>query len=266
MTFMRKIIDILNMDNWNENSRENTGKNNSDFSNEYNEYYKRIYDEKENNINISYNDVTKYDKKPFDLNKEFITDGNFTVIELDGENLKIAYETLNFINNIIIPYKNYYSVSLPNQITLEYLYSRKLPHSHLRLRPYTYSMSDNEFPILLWISYSGYYGNEYLYQIYFDKDGEIGYCDLQIFNYTIQIRKDENGLYVRKISVTLKKPPYGTKTLFIKKKNTNKKNENKIKNKKMSKNEIEMFMVECNAKIAHDEEMEQYKVKEMENK
>lgn len=262
MTFMRKIIDMLNMKNWNDDVKEVK----TNFGDKYKEYYNRINDEKKNNLNISYEDVVKYDKKPFDLNKKFITDGNFTAIELDGENLKIAYDTLSFVNNMLIPYECYYSVSLPTKITLEYLYNRKLPHSHLRLRPYTYSMSDNEFPILLWISYFGYYGNEYLYQIYFDKDGEIGYCDLQIFNYTIQIRKDENGLYVKKISITFKEPPYGTKTLYIKKNYVKEKSSNKSKKKQMNEGELEMFMVECNAKITHDEEMEQYNVKEMENK
>ncbi|MDE6738620.1 MAG: hypothetical protein K2K07_05975, partial [Lachnospiraceae bacterium] len=96
-----------------------------DFGDKYNDYYEKINTEKQNNLNISYSDVTKYDKKPFDLNRKFITDGNFTVIELEGENLGIAYETLNFVNSILIPYEHYFSTPRPTQITLEYLYNRK---------------------------------------------------------------------------------------------------------------------------------------------
>ena len=252
MTFMRRVIDALNMENWKKPiTNERTA------NNKYEEYYNRINKEKANNLNISYNDVSKYDMKPFDLNKDFITDGNFMAIELDGKNLDIAYQTLQFVNEMLTPYRKYYSTSLPSRITTEYLFGRKLPHSHLRLNPYTHSHEENEFPLLLWIAYSGDYGNEYLYKIYFDANGKIGSCDLQFYNYTVQIRKKDGNLFVKKISKTLKEPPYGTKTLYIydqKTKNTG----NVSKKRKMSENDLELFMVECNAKVAHDEEMATY--------
>lgn len=254
MTFMRKFLDMLNMNNW-ENTK--TDKSKSVGTDKYAEYYNRINQEKLNNLNISYHDVEKYDMKPFDLNKAFITDGNFTAIELEGKNLGIAYQTLQFVNKMLIPYQKYYSKPLPSKITTDYLIDQKLPHSHLRLNPYTYSHEDNVFPLLLWIAYSGYYGNEYLYRIYFDSNGEIGNCDLQFYNYTVQIRKNDRILYVRKISETLNQPPYGTRTLYIHDQKAITKGTPSQK-KKMSKSDLESFMVECNAKIAHEEEMAQY--------
>lgn len=254
MTIMRKFLDMLNMDNW-ENAK--TDKSKSVETDKYAEYYNRINQEKLNNLNISYRDVEKYDMKPFDLNKTFITDGNFTAIELEGRNLDIAYQTLQFVNKMLIPYQKYYSKPLPSKITTDYLFGRKLPHSHLRLNPYTYSHEDNESPLLLWIAYSGYYGNEYLYRIYFDRNGEIGNCDLQFYNYTVQIRKNDGNLYVKKISETLNQPPYGTRALYISGQKAMTK-EKAPQKKKMSKSDLESFMVECNAKIAHEEEMAQY--------
>lgn len=254
MTFIRKFMDMLNMNNW-ENAQSDISK--SAETDKYAAYYNRINQEKSNNLNITYHDVAKYDNKPFDLNKAYITDGNFTAIELEGKNLDIAYQTLQFVNKMLIPYQRYYSKPLPTKITTDYLFDRKLPHSHLRLNPYTYSHEDNAFPLLLWIAYSGYYGNEYLYRIYFENSGEIGYCDLQFFNYTVQIRKYEGALYVKKISETLNQPPYGTQTLYVHNQKSVTK-EKPSKKKKMSKKDLELFMVECNAKMAHDEEMTQY--------
>lgn len=254
MTFMRKFMDMLNMNNWN-NSETNIPK--STVTNNNVEYYAKINQEKANNLNISYHDVAKYNNKPFDLNKPFITDGNFTVIELEGKNLDIAYQILQFVNNMLIPYQKFYTKPLPSKITTDYLFNRKLPHSHLRLNPYTYSHEDNAFPLLLWIAYTGYYGNEYLYRIYFESTGEIGNCDLQFYNYTVQIRKNEGTLCVKKISETLNQPPYGTRTLYTHSQKVVTK-ETSSRKEKMSKSDLELFMVECNAKMAHDEEMTQY--------
>lgn len=254
MTFMRKFLDILNMNNW---EVTNVDMPESMETDKYAEYYNRMKQEKSNNLNISYYDVEKYDMKPFDLNKKFITDGNFTAIELEGRNLDVAYQVLQFVNKMLIPYQKYYLRPLPSKITTDYLFGRKLPHSHLRLNPYTYSHEDNAYPLLLWIAYSGHHGNEYLYRIYFDNNGEIGNCDLQFYNYTIQIRKKDGILYVRKISETLTQPPYGTRTLYIRD-HEYKKKDNPPQKKNMGQSDLESFMVECNAKIAHEEEMAQY--------
>lgn len=232
-------------------------KKKKEISDPYKDYYDRINTEKSNNLNISFEDVEKYDMKPFDLKKPFITDGNFTVIELEGENLEYAKAALLLMNRLLAPFNNLYKKPLPAKITTDYILNQKLPYSHLRLNPYTYSYSDREYPILLWLSYFGHYGNEYLYKINFDKAGKVGNCDLQFYNYTVQIRKLENELYVRKISETLKRPPYGTKVLYINK--SNRQNIVRTQNLRMNPYDVERYAIECNAYVVREERKEQNK-------
>lgn len=219
MTFMRKFLDKINIENCKGSNSTKNNESCDSYANKYEEYYNRINKGKLNNLNISFGDVEIYDMKPFDLKKEFITDGNFTAIQLEGKNLSISYKILQSINKLLKPYNKYFDKPLPTEITTDFLFNRKLPHSHLRLNPYTHSFEDNEFPLLLWLSYFGDYGNDYLYQIYFEQTGQIGKCDLQLYNYTIQIKKENGDLYVGEISKTLKEPPYGTVTLYSDKKN-----------------------------------------------
>lgn len=220
-----------------------------EVSDPYKEYYDRINAEKANNLNISFEDVEKYDMKPFDLKKPFISDGNFTIIELEGENLETAKAAMILVNRLLTPYKDLYLKSLPSKITTGYILNQKLPYSYLRLNPYTYSHLDREYPLLLWLSY---YGNEYLYKINFDKDGKVGNCDLQIYNYTVQIEKNNYGLYVKRISETLKRPPFGTKTLY-----SSKTTNTEVHYSNMNENDIERYARECNAYVIREERKEQ---------
>jgi hypothetical protein len=193
------------------------------YSKEYQDYYGRIQAEKENNLNIRYKDVSKYDGKPFSLKKErFISDEHFTAIELKGKNYEKSLDILNEINKCIEPFSKYLDeTKLPSAISTEYILNRKLPESHLRLTPYTASKSENELPFYLWLTYFGNYGNEYLYIIYFDQNGEIKKGDLSIHgnngkrtSYQIQIRRTAETIYVKKIDKTLYEAPYGTKHVY----------------------------------------------------
>lgn len=194
-------------------------------SNSYDKYYENIAKKKENNLNISYDNMKHYDMKPFDLNKPFISDGHFTAIALEGENLEKAYKYLQAINEILSPFKHLYEkTDFPNKIGVDYMFGRTdghLPVSHLRLSPYTATMKNNKYPFWLWLSYCNDYGTEYIYMIYFSQDGEIGKADLSLqgcngarLSYESKIRRNKNGLYVMRINKTIYVEPYGTKILY----------------------------------------------------
>lgn len=73
------------------------------------QYYKREAHKKENNLNITYQDVAIYDMNPFDLKSPFISDGNFVCISLSDHNLDLAYTYLHAANNLIKPFQKYYT-------------------------------------------------------------------------------------------------------------------------------------------------------------
>lgn len=191
----------------------------------YNGYYENIVNKKENNLQITYEDVEYYDLRPFELNKPFISDGHFMAIELEGRNLEKAYEYLHIVHGILEPYKHFFeNADFPNQIGLDYWIwnpEDHLPISHLRLSPYTATMKNNKYPFWLWLSHCNDCGAEYIYMIYFNQDGEIGKADLNLYgsngarlSYESKIRRNENGLYVMRINKTLYVESYGTKILY----------------------------------------------------
>ena len=111
------------------------------------QYYKRESHKKENNLNITYQDVAIYDMNPFDLKAPFISDGNFVCIALSDHNLDLAYNYLHAANNLIKPFQKYYKDSiLPNILKTDTVYNRELPVSHLRLTPYTFQPCVNANP------------------------------------------------------------------------------------------------------------------------
>lgn len=202
-----------------------TSATDSNTKNNHYDYYERIAKQKENNLQITYDDVECYDLTPFDLNKPFISDGHFTLIELEGENLEKAYGYLQMVHNILMPFKNLFeSAIFPEKISTGYDFGDSkdhLPTSHLRLQPYTATKKENKYPFYLWLSFFGYYGTEYIYMIYFNQDGEIGKADLNLhgsngtrLSYESKIRRNENGLYVMRINKTLYVEPYGTKIIY----------------------------------------------------
>ena len=84
------------------------------------QYYKREARKKENNLNITYQDVAIYDMKPFDLKHQFISE-HFTCICLDTYNLDKAYEYLHNANALIKPFYKYFKGTiLPNTIDTNY--------------------------------------------------------------------------------------------------------------------------------------------------
>lgn len=199
----------------------------TDSNQKYNhdDYYKNIAKQKENNLQITYNDVECYDLRPFDLNKPFMSDGHFTAITLEGDNLEKAYGYLKVVNDILMPFKHLFENALfPDKIGTDYRFGRSdenLPVSHLRLSPYTATMKKNKYPFWLWLSYCNDFGSEYIYMIYFNQQGEIGKCDLSLhgcndarISYESKIRRNENGLYVMRINKTLYVEPYGTKIIY----------------------------------------------------
>lgn len=328
MTFMRKILDALNMENWDTNNIEEKlpesnktereqilsflqskieaanklieeAKNISDktefdkcvneimtlFSelsnskpkeehpkenNPYDKYYENIRKQRESNLNISYDDIKAYDMKPFDLKGTFISDGAFTAIELSGKNLDIAYGCLKEINRLLYPHEKLYEdTDFPEKISTEYELSGKLPISHLRLIPYTATMRKSKYPLCLWLSNVGYYGTEYIYAIYYDRDGNIGQCELSLhgfdgvgISYETKVRRNDYGLYILRISKTLYSPPYGTTTIYHCRDNENTEkstieSNTRPKSKRMSKNEIEQYAKECNAYAIREDRKEQ---------
>ena len=116
------------------------------------QYYRRESHKKENNLNITYQDVAIYDMNPFDLKSPFISDGNFVCIALSDHNLDLAYTYLHAANNLIKPFQKYYRDSiLPNTLRTDTVYEGKLPTSHLRLTPYTSTMRKCKYPFYLWL-------------------------------------------------------------------------------------------------------------------
>lgn len=188
----------------------------------YGKRYENTRIQRENNLNVTYDDVKMYDNNPFKLNKTFISDEHFTAIELSDGNLENAHVFLREINNLLMPHKHLYEDTVfPNKINTEYMYDRGLPVSHLRLIPYTATMRKSKYPLCLWLSNSGEYGTEYIYALYFDKNGNLGQGELSLhgidgiaISYETKVRRNENGLYVLRISKTLYSPPYGTTTIY----------------------------------------------------
>lgn len=186
------------------------------------QYYKREVRKKENNLNITYQDVAIYDMKPFDLKQPFISDEHFTCICLDTYNLDKAYEYLRNANTLIKPFYKYFKGTiLPNIIDTNYAIGSNLPVSHLRLTPYTSTMRKCKYPFYLWLSSHGNHGDFYLYKLYFDQTGDFKKGDLSFtsksatVSYQIQIRNDGNENYIRRIDKTLYIEPYGTTILYI---------------------------------------------------
>ena len=186
------------------------------------QYYKREARKKENNLNITYQDVAIYDMKPFDLKNQFIPDEHFIYLALDGYNLDIAYKYLHNANALIKPFYKYFkNTVLPNKIDTDYSIGINLPFSHLRLTPYTSTMRKCKYPFYLWLSSHGNHGDFYLYKLYFDQNGDFKKGDLSFtsenatVSYQIQIRNDGNENYVRRIDKTLYIEPYGTAILYI---------------------------------------------------
>lgn len=185
------------------------------------QYYKREARKKENNLNITYQDVAIYDMKPFDLKHQFIYE-HFTCICLDTYNLDKAYEYLHNANALIKPFYKYFKGTLlPNKIDTNPAIGSNLPVSHLRLTPYTSTMRKCKYPFYLWLSSHGNHGDFYLYKLYFDQNGDFKKGDLSFtsknatVSYQIQIRNDGNENYVRRIDKTLYIEPYGTTILYI---------------------------------------------------
>lgn len=239
MRFMQKILDAFKLESTRErennatrlvpdNQTEKNSENESvnvKLDNKNNDYYARIAQQKENNLQITYNDVECYNLSPFDLNKPFLSDGHFTAIALEGDNLEKAYCYLQKVHNVLSPFKYLFkNASFPEKIGTDYAFGNvenHLPVSHLRLSPYTATMKKNKYPFWLWLSYFRYYGAEYIYMIYFNQQGEIGKCDLSLhgsngarLSYESKIRRNENGLYVMRINKTLYVEPYGTKIIY----------------------------------------------------
>lgn len=188
----------------------------------YGKRYENTITQKKNNLNVTYDDLKEYENKPFDLRKNFISDENFMAIELSGGNLEKSYGFLRQINDLLIPYKHLYEDTVfPNKINIEYTLNRKLPESHLRLIPYTATMRKSKYPLCLWLSNSGDYGTEYIYALYFDKEGNLGQGELSLhgidgigISYETKIRRNQDGFYILRISKTLYSPPYGTTTIY----------------------------------------------------
>lgn len=193
------------------------------------QYYRREAHKKENNLNITYQDVAIYDMNPFDLKSPFISDGNFVCIALSDHNLDLAYTYLHAANNLIKPFQKYYKDSiLPNRLKTDTVYNRELPVSHLRLTPYTSTMRKCKYPFYLWLQDFDNHGYMYLYKLYFDQHGEWKKRDLSFnsnnstISYQFQIRNDGNENYVRRIDKTLYREPYGTTMLYMDDRKSNK--------------------------------------------
>ena len=223
----------------------------------YEKYYESLKKQKESNLNIEYKEVRAYDMKPFDLKEKFISDGNFTAIELSEDNLSTAYKCLEEINHMLLLHKYLYeNAEFPEKINTEYILNQKLPISHLRLMPYTATMRKSKYPLCLWLSNFGEYGVEYIYAIYFDKDGNIGQCELSLhgsegigISYETKVRRNENGLYILRISKTLYSPPYGTTTIYH--------HRDEVRPKIDNEYDLERYARECNAYVVREERKEQ---------
>lgn len=277
MSFISKILDAFKLESTREMERAkeiSTSENSEGQSSDaYNKYYENIEKQKENNLQITYEDVECYDLRPFELNKPFISDGHFMAIELEGVNLEKAYEHLHIVHSVLEPYKHLFkNVVFPDKIGTDYwIWNTEdhLPVSHLRLTPYTATMKECKYPFWLWLSYCNDYGAEYIYIIYFNQEGEIGKADLNLhgsngarLSYESKIRRNENGLYVMRINKTLYVEPYGTKIVYHYKDDDKYSEQKKPKSisepkgKYMSQYEVEKFAKECNAYMVREERKE----------
>lgn len=235
--------------------------NRDDTKSAYEKYNDNIKKQKENNLHITYEDIELYDKKPFDLSGRLISDEHFTAMELAGNNLSIAYKCLQEINRLLLMHKDLYEeTEFPKVINTEYMFNRKLPISHLRCIPYTATMRKSKYPLCLWLSNVGDYGTEYIYAIYFDREGNIGQCELSLhgsdgigISYETKIRRGEGGLYILRINKTLYSPPYGTTTIYHHRDSISANEKPKIK----SEYNLERYARECNAYIMREERKEQ---------
>lgn len=310
MSFISKILDAFKMESTREmgNAADRfvpEAQTVKDLENEtnntkynHNDYYARIAKQKENNLKITYDDVKCYNLRPFDLNKSFISDGHFTAIELEGDNLEKAYKYLQAVHDILMPFKHLFENAVfPNKIGTDYWIwnpENNLPISHLRLTPFTATMKNNKYPFWLWLSHCNDCGAEYIYMIYFNQQGEIGKCDLSLhgsngarLSYESKIRRNENGLYVMRINKTLYVEPYGTKIIYhyqddkdfkttqslslngIKKKEQGEFKEKQSDKRKqvprkkhMSQYDINQFARECNAYMIREERRERQEQEE----
>lgn len=286
MSFISKILDVFKLESTGEieNVEEISisDRKEEKTSNAYNQYYENISKEKENNLQITCEDVECYDLRPFDLNKPFISDGNFVAIELEGANLEKAYEYMQAVHDILEPYKHLFENAIfPDKIRTDYWVwnpENHLPVSHLRLTPYTATMKENKYPFYLWLSYCGDCGAEYVYMIYFNQLGKVGKCDLSLscsnsskISYETKIRQNEHGLYVMRITRTLYIEPYGTEIIYHYKDDASfseqkkPKKFKKHKTKRMSQYEIEQFAKACNAYMIREERKERQETGKIHN-
>lgn len=269
---MKKFLNILNMDNW-EANKENHNVISDSPKQSYNhdDYYEKLAQQKKNNLQISYSDIEQYNMKPFDLNKPFISDGDFTAIELEGSNLEKAYKCLDEINEILFPFKNLYERAVfPSKIGVDYAFrdpKSSLPVSYLHLTPYTATMKESKYPFFLCLSYFSDYGFDYYYLIYFNQSGTIGKCDLVLhgssgarLSYETKIRRNENGLYVMRINKTIYVEPYGTKIIYHVEDDVKVEEPIPERNRKPKKTyneyDIERYARECNAYVVREERKE----------
>ena len=224
MSIMQKILDLFKLPDATNSAATVQATTTSTYTPnpKMEQYYKREARKKENNLNITYQDVAIYDMKPFDLKYPFISDEYCTCICLDTYNLDKAYEYLRNANALIKPFHKYFkNTVLPNKIDTDYSIGTNLPFSHLRLTPYTSTMRKCKYPFYLWLSSHGNHGDFYLYRLYFDQNGDLKKGDLSFtreeatVSYQIQLRNDGIENYVRRIDRTLYIEPYGTTILYI---------------------------------------------------
>lgn len=150
MTLMQKILDLFKLPDTSNSTPSAHTVTPYTPNSKMEQYYRREAHKKENNLNITYQDVAIYDMNPFDLKSPFISDGNFVCIALSDHNLDLAYNYLHAANNLIKPFQKYYKDSiLPNRLRTDTVYNRELPVSHLRLTPYTSTMRKCKYPLYL---------------------------------------------------------------------------------------------------------------------
>lgn len=188
----------------------------------YQQQLKRESTKGEINSSISYDDIKKYDMKPFYLDRKIFHGRSWSYILLDNENLKIAYSLFNTINNLLLEYWGFFQsyTDMPRNIRTDFDILNQ-PISHIRLTPYTSTKRDCKYPLYLWISSYGEGEINYRYTIYIKQNGAIGKCDatlnaqnMEQISFQIQIRERNGQLYVRRIDRTRYTEPYGTEILY----------------------------------------------------
>lgn len=185
------------------------------------QYHKRERIKWENNLNISYKDVSIYDMKPFNLKQPFNYE-SFAYIALDGYNLDKAYEYLYTVTTLLKPFHKYFrSVISPTEIDTECIYPQNYPSSLIALTPYTSTKRNCKYPICLWLQHKGEHGCGYMYRLFFNQSGEFKKGDLSFTtkksteSFQIQIRNNGVENYIRRIDKTLYVKPYGTTILYM---------------------------------------------------